>query len=108
MWVFTNHGFVSIVQHHDDPDILLVRSRTAGPLLSLWPDYEIHELGLADYRYRIYVPRERVSEVMMGLLDGLDYPNFKSACTDDDDYQIALASVWRTMYGYQERAGDGR
>ena len=108
MWVFTKHGFVSIVQHRDDPSIFLVRSRNVRPLIALWPDYEIHELGLADYRYRIFVPRVVVSEVVMDLLDGLDYPNFKSACTDDDDYQIALASVWRTMYGYQEKAGDGR
>ena len=108
MWFFTKHGFVSIVQHRDDPAVFLVRSRNVRPLAALWPDYKIHELGLADYRYRIFVPRLGVSEVVMDLLDGLDYPNFKSACTDDDDYQIALASVWRTMYGYQEKAGDGR
>ena len=87
---------------------MLIRSRSIEPLDSLWPSSEVMILDRADYRYRIFVPRKEVSEVIMGLLDGLDYPNFKAACTDDDDYQIALASVWRTMYGYQEKAGDVR
>ena len=108
MWVFTRFGFISIVQHNADPSIMLVRSRTIEPLDALWPGSEVIVMSRADYRYRIFVPREVVSEVIMGLLDGLDYPNFKSTCTDDDDYQLALASVWRTMYGYQERAGDCR
>ncbi len=108
MWIFTKHGFLSIVQHRDDSGTLLVRSRTLEPLETLWPDFEVKEIPWADYGYRIFVPREDVSEVIMGLFDWLDYHNFKSACTDDDDYQIALASVWRTMYGYQEKAGDGR
>ena len=108
MWIFTKDGFLSIVQHRDDSGTLLVRSRTLEPLETFWPELEVKEIPWADYRYRLLAPRMQVSEVVMNLLDGLDYPNFKSACTDDDDYQIALASVWRTMYGYQEKAGDGR
>ncbi len=106
MWVFTKFGFISIVQHNADPSILLVRSRTIDPLDRLWPGFEVKVMDRADYRYRIFVPREKASEVIMGLLEGIDYPNFKAACTDGDDYQIALASVWRTMYRYQKNAGD--
>ena len=108
MWVFTKHGFVSIVQHHDDPGIMLVRSRTIGPLETMWPDYEVKEIKWADYRYRVFVPREEVSSVLVDVIDGIGYPNFKAACTDDHEYQIALSSVWWKMLEMQMREGEGK
>jgi hypothetical protein len=106
MWVFTKHGFVSIVQHHDDPGIMLVRSRTIRPLETMWPDYEVQEIKWADYRYRIFVPREEVSSVIVDSIEGIEYPNFKAACTDDHEYQTALASVWWKMLETQTREGE--
>ena len=37
MWVFTNKGFLSIVQHKDMPGHFQVRARTRRPLEELWP-----------------------------------------------------------------------
>ena len=105
MWIFTSSGFVSIVSHKDDPEKMLVRSRKIEPLERLWPEYPVQEIYWADYRYRIFVPVEGVSSVISDLIMEVNYPNFKAACTDDDEYQSALASVWWTMLEYQRREG---
>ena len=105
MWVFTKHGFVAIVQHNSLPDHFQVKSRVVDPLENLWPGHKIEVIDWADYRYRIFVPVEGVSSVISDLIMEVDYPNFKAACTDDDEYQSALASVWWTMLEYQRREG---
>ena len=53
MWLFTDKGFLSIVQHNQIEDCFQVKSRVAEPLEILWPDHEIEEIDWADYRFRI-------------------------------------------------------
>ena len=36
MWLFTQHGMVSVVQHREDPNMLLVRSREPNVLRELF------------------------------------------------------------------------
>jgi hypothetical protein len=37
MWLFTSKGFVSVVQHLDDKDSLMVRARVKSHLQALFP-----------------------------------------------------------------------
>ncbi len=106
MWVFTKHGFVSIVQHRDIPECMIVRARSPQPLEELWPDHEVITLEDADYRFRILAQRDSVMDVVSDLVGSIDYDNFKNECVDDREYLRSLGSVWRVMYEYQLRVGD--
>ena len=107
MWVFTTHGFLSIVQHNAMPDHFQVKSRVPGPLESLWPDHEVEVIDWADYRYRITIEKPEVLPVLLEVIASVDYTSFKDACSDDANYHLALSSVWQVMYSFQEHSELG-
>lgn len=62
MWLFTSNSFVSVVADRDDTQSprLLVRARIEGDIDQLFPNVEVMETLLADYRYRAWVDRQAV------------------------------------------------
>jgi len=106
MWVFTKHGFLSIVQHKDIEDVFQVKGRNPEPLLELFPEYELIIIDWADYRYRIEAQKEEVIRVMSELTQDVDYTNFKNECYEEDYYHHALVHIWNIMYGFQSRKLD--
>ncbi len=100
MWVFTNKGFLSIVQHKDMPGHFQVRARTRRPLEELWPGQPVQVIGWADYRYRISIRKEEVLPVLIGEISGIEYTSFKNSCKDEG-YLRALVRVWSEMHRYQ-------
>ena len=107
MWVFTTHGFLSIVQHNAMPDHFQVKARVPGPLESLWPDHEVEVIDWADYRYRITIEKPEVLPVLLEVIASVDHTSFKDACSDDANYHLALSSVWQVMYSFQEHSELG-
>ena len=103
MWLFTTHGFLSVVQHNAMLDHFQIKSRVRAPLRELWPEHEIEVIDWADYRFRITIEKEEVFPVMMQLLESLDYSNFKHECHEMKEYQSALIGVWTEMHAYQTR-----
>jgi hypothetical protein len=97
MWVFTNTGFVSIVQHREQVDLMIVRARRAAHLQSLFPGAEVLETKNADYRFRTFIHRGRVKDALAAAVDALDYPNFKNSIADAS-YHDAASAVWNVMY----------
>jgi len=79
VWLFTTKGYLSIVQHSDYKDCLLVRARVRDHLLALFPAEDIVETIDADYRYRATVSRKVVQQVLADQIEAIDYPNFKSS-----------------------------
>ena len=103
MWVFTNKGYISVVEDFSISGNLLVRSRNRGHLSALFPTAEILQTSDADYRYRTSVPRDEVANLMFNLTQGIDYTNFKKSIPDEE-YHSACASVWQIMRRYQDKA----
>ena len=101
MWVFTSHGFISIVQHLHNEEFFQVKARVPHPLEQLWPDHEIQVIEWADYRYRINIRKDEVTPVIEEAVRGIDYSSFKNECEWDDGYHHALVSIWNTMYRFQ-------
>ena len=64
MWVFTKTGFISIVQHRKQVDLMIVRARCAAHLQSLFPGTEVLETKNADYRFRAFVHRDVVKDAL--------------------------------------------
>jgi hypothetical protein len=107
MWLFTTKGYVSIVAHRDDKDLLLVRARVRSDLedfLGAGTKHVIEETPDADYRWRAIIPRGDV-----GLLIGayvyrdLTYDNFKDAVEGrDSTLDDILADLWHSLRRWQQ------
>ena len=102
MWIFTKHGFISIVQHNSISDHFQVKSREPSPLKELWPEHEIEVIEWADYRYRITIAKSEVVPVLAGAIEDITYTSFKNECEKDGYYHYVLTRIWELMYNYQQ------
>ncbi len=101
MLIFTNKGFLSIIQAFRDPDILIVRARFPDHIENLFPDAKITKTTSRDYLYRTLLPRQEVVETLKKYTEELDYTNFKDA-VEEPLYQRACSEVWGIMRRYQK------
>lgn len=89
MWIASNHGFFSIVRHHDtleqpaEQGRWLVRARRLDDLQRLLDaagvDEDIHDDLGTDYPVRAFVDHEELGRVFTELEDSISYSNFKNA-----------------------------
>ena len=117
MWLMTTRGFFSVVQHFDDAEKVLIRTRALEDLESLceladmvlddpagsgFSADAIIEMEEADYRYRLIADSEAWAEVMRALMAEVTYPNFKNAVTErDPDRAHIYTEVWATLLQIQ-------
>ena len=110
MWLFTKHGFYSVVCAHGEPDTVMVRARCQRHLENLRDNFPtmladcriIANQG-TDYPFRMLVGKEMFSLVARRLVQEIDYINFKSevASTGDRVYEHCCHEVWRDMLDLQ-------
>jgi len=96
MWLFNKDGFLSIVEHRDDPDMLIVRARMQGDIERFWPEQKIWITRDADYLYRAYISKERVAAVLWKMAKNIDYDKFKPAVSDHRRSHWYL-KVWQVL-----------
>lgn len=85
MWICLNDAFVSIVDHTNRPDDLLVRARRREHLLSVvGPDVPVDDWSGTDYTFRSVLPRETVADEIGRRLVSINYPNSKDSVSDPD------------------------
>lgn len=108
MWIVTQQGFFSIVQHRDEPDTFLVRARVQGDLENMVQLSGLNQKVLstpqADYPYRVSLSREELGRVMDSLGNDIDYPNFKSriaAKTDQRNRSRVYFNVYHALEALQ-------
>ena len=108
MWVFTNFAFFSVVQHRQDPELVLIRARIRGDLEKLKEKY-LPNLGevlktptKADYPYRALAWKVEFAEAMKKAAMDIDYANFKSSVNDTHRHNLYM-SVWSIMAGAERR-----
>jgi len=98
MWLFTKNSFISVVQHRERPDDVLVRARVKDHLTRLFPEKatQIQRDDDADYRWRLLIPKQELADRISGyILQDLDYDNFKAAQeTDDPAWSRFLHAIW--------------
>ena len=123
MWLFTKHGFYSVVcarqgdGRHGQPvdeHRLMVRARLRQHLEALktrFPailgDAEILVFPGSDYAFRIFVPKAVWVTVAAELADEIAYDNFKAEVgrgSAGDGYEAALHNVWSVMHRLQREA----
>ncbi len=118
MWIFTRHGFFSVVSARQgngkygqpvDPDRIMVRARVRDHLLALkkrFPDLlgdcNIQTTRGTDYAFRLFVQKSAWKLVAAGLAEETDYDNFKSEVARHQGqagaaYEHSLHQVWSIM-----------
>lgn len=100
MWVFLSNSFLSIVQHRDQPDHMLVRARLKDDINRVFPLASVTGMEEADYRYRAVIPRQEVAQAMALQVLKINYDNFKNTVTEPDRHS-AYFGVWEEMHGLQ-------
>lgn len=114
MWLFTQHGFFSVVQHKNNPGLVIIRARASEDIE--WVANFINEgrshipsrlhAGVqktldSDYRFRIVATREEYQDLLKHLGDELDYTNFKDTVHGDPVRDRAYMDTWQTMQAFQ-------
>ncbi len=102
MWIFLNDSFLSVVAHHDDPGLLLVRARIAGDIERVFKDARVSHTPEHDYAYRAEIARECVAAVLARRIEEIDYPNFKNSVREHDRHNVYM-DVWLKMAEFQRR-----
>lgn len=108
MWLFLNNAFVSIVEHRDEPTLLIVRGRIRGDVDRFLGRKCEAVTPEADYRFRAVVERSEVEAAVVRAVEGIAYANFKRSCVNPR--HDAYLRVWSVMYEWQktEAAHDTR
>ena len=100
MWIFAKDGFLSIVQHRDQSDMLMVRARVAGDIEHYFPA-KVIRTDDADYLFRAIIARKAVAAAMAKAVEAISYDKFKSAVEDKRRHAYYF-SVWDTGYLMQQ------
>lgn len=113
MWLFTKHGFYSIVRKSAEE--YHIRARVKKDLQNLKDLLEltdpIHESRSADYRYRLVVGKKVYLSVMALVTRSVDYENFKNtvAMTQDQREKLkAYHEIWGVMKALQQEARSSK
>lgn len=113
MWLFTQHGFYSIVADRDHPGRHLARARIQRDLENLKKlaglAGEIRTTPEADYAFRVSLDANELLRVMTALANTVDYPNFKAAVARRPDQAGRSGTyhrIWTEAAKLQEKNGD--
>ena len=106
MWLFTNHGFYSIVKILDtNPEEFWIRSRRKEHLTTYFSEERIICTHATDYQYRVTINKEELIDIFSHLPQEIDYTNFKDSI-QDKELKDAAHYVWHDIYGVlDERKG---
>lgn len=114
MWLFSNTGFVSVVQKPGDSDLTL-RARDRQDLERLKKMYlpkmgAVRAGGGADYPFRAKAPREAVAQAMTRIVAAIDYENFKDETMRKLGHQRheVMSKVWTALLSLEPRAAHRR
>lgn len=115
MWIFTPHGFYSIVEDRTNPEQLQVRARVREDLEAFGRQMAhpapILTTPAADYPYRMVLPRDIVVQAVATMAGSIDYPNFKNRVDEvqgqqrHDLYGHVWEVIWRGLSKFRPK-GD--
>lgn len=119
MWIFTQHGFASAVQHRNDPTLLVVRfrdDRDAASYAQALKEANARRVRLprvtrndrADYLWRMIVPAKQWAALLAKEAEAIDYGNFKGMMHERRPAWTELGSIWSHTMRHQEKRNERR
>jgi hypothetical protein len=120
MWLTTQNGFYSAVQHNTEPDTLVVRTRSYADALHLAqflvsrnkksygktvPATLIETKAYSDYPWRVFVARRHWVDFVGFEAQAIAYGNFKDQVKKVQGYDRATtySGVWSVMLEVEDR-----
>ena len=105
MWFCNNDGFISAVADSSDPtgNTLKVRARFRRDLEDIFPDKEIVEDAGTDYKYRVFITKQELAEIMYERILNIDYTNFKNSVARNDLHDL-YDQFWWAGYNMQGKS----
>ena len=95
MWIQLNNSFLSIVQNRNNDSELLVRARVKGDIENVFPKANVFEDVKADYKYRAFLTKQNVADVIKNKINAINYDNFKNSVSRKDLNRISsYSNVW--------------
>ena len=114
MWLFTTLGFFSVTQSKFDRGQFQIRARLKSDLETLNDVFgmgcRLIETPTADYRWRVTISPEQLTEVFAMLPSTILYPNFKDAVHHTHGQESKggpYMRVWSVMKDLQDREERG-
>jgi len=107
MWIIAKSGFVSLVQHNTDSNLIRARARRREHLVATFDltDDEVIDLGpnAPDYRWHCDIPRDEAATVLMDAVMALDYTSHvkEEVSGPDNVMHRAMMSCWSALYRLQ-------
>lgn len=104
MWIFSQTGFVSIVNHYEQKNNMLVRGRVREDVvgfrdLSKSKNY-VSYTPQNDYPYRVVLSKKQVTKAMEVTIKKVRYTNFKEAAHDGTSRDSAYMHIWSILLEY--------
>lgn len=104
MWLLTQLGFFSVVQHRDNAAVVMIRARVKADLRELMKVTKVRSPIIktpdADYPYRTIVHRSNLQLITHALCGSqlLDYSNFKDRVySRDPERERIYHQVWALL-----------
>lgn len=103
MWIVMNNSFVSIVEDRNVKGRVAVRARVENDLIALFPNHknEIITTDDSDYRFRLFLDKKYVSEIVANRILNIEYDNFKDSVKQGWRKKAYMA-IWSVMYDVQD------
>ena len=108
MWLFTVHGYFSVVVSKEEPGKIMVRARALEHMVSLIEQIkeniptiyaEHHRTPDADYPHRLIMSQNDWMHVAEMLAEEIDYTNFKDEVFSVNSNRLVKWPVWlRNQY----------
>jgi len=104
MWLFTQYGFYSVVQHEENPEAFLMRARVKNDLENLLKltqiETPISHTPRAQYAFRVLLSQAEWNRIAQVLTRAVDYPSFTnriSELPDQSTKNAAYGSIWNAL-----------
>jgi hypothetical protein len=112
MWLFTETGFLSAVQKDPNSEVLTVRARDSQSLKDLSEKFSLQvvKTPLADYPYRVELPKDQFSQWVASEVAAISYSNFKNQVSliRDSKFAKLLGKVWSVMLDAEDSGARER
>jgi hypothetical protein len=108
MWIISGDGFVSLVQHKDDPTLIRARARRLEHLVQTFDVAEDQVIDLGpkapDYRWHLDIPRSAAAHALAAQVETLDYDSHvkESVSGKDNVMYRAMLSCWTALHRLQD------
>ncbi len=87
MWLFTESGFISLVQHPEKVGQLVIQTETAeamqGVVRHLGGEHEVERVMDGYCRFSLVADKDSVAQAVCGLVLEIDYGRFTEAVNFD-------------------------